>query len=281
MISLLAALLLSAFMSFGAHDDLEVSMLDGIGTALVGVALAVILTTIVTTMPQRLSSRLLLAGAAGVWGGLAAAIAGAGALSNPLTVLAMFGAPLVTTVALVLAIPAARRALIAIPLPLLVGLNVIRLGGVLFVFLAFVGRLSGPFPYIAGWGDFVTGALAIPVAWLAADETQFRGRLIVAWNTFGMLDLIVAVVLGLISRNGSPLQFIHAGVGTAAMQTLPWAFVPTVLVPVFLITHAIIFMRIHAESLDALDQRLPIGELDHGALPDRPFAYPAQRLQSS
>jgi hypothetical protein len=49
MISLLTALLLSAFMFFGAHDDLEVSMLDGIGTALVGVALAVILTTIVTT----------------------------------------------------------------------------------------------------------------------------------------------------------------------------------------------------------------------------------------
>jgi hypothetical protein len=24
--------------------------------------------------------------------------------------------------------------------------------------------LSGPFPHISGWGDFVTGALAIPVA---------------------------------------------------------------------------------------------------------------------
>jgi hypothetical protein len=45
-----------------------------------------------------------------------------------------------------LAIPAARRALNAIPLPLLVGLNVIRLGGVLFVLLALAGRLSGRFP---------------------------------------------------------------------------------------------------------------------------------------
>jgi hypothetical protein len=177
---------------------------------------------------------------------------------------AMFGAPLATTVALVLAVPAARRALSAIPLPLLVGLNVVRLGGVLFVFLALVGRLSGPFPYIAGWGDFVTGALAIPVAWLAASETRVRGRLIVAWNTFGMLDLIVAVVLGLISRNGSPLQFIHAGVGTAAMQNLPWALVPTVLVPVFLVAHAIIFMCIHTGRLEALGQRLiSIGELGH------------------
>lgn len=237
-------------------------MLDVIGTVLVGMAIAVILAAITSTVCLRLSGRLALATAAGAWVGVAAAVAGAGALSNPPTVLAMFGAPIITTVALVRITPGARRALSTIPVPLLVGLNVIRLGGVLFVLLAFAGRLSGPFPYIAGWGDFITGALAIPVAWLAASETRIRDRLIVAWNTFGMLDLIVAVTLGLISRNGSPLQLIHAGVGTAAMQTLPWAFVPTVLVPFFLIVHGIIFSRIRAGSLDKLRQRsIPIGEL--------------------
>ncbi len=101
-----------------------------------------------------------------------------GALANPQTVLAMFGTPLVATGALVLAIPAAPRALNAIPLPLLVGLNVIRLGGVLFVLLALAGRLSGPFPHISGWGDFVTGALANPVAWLALRETRIGDRLL-------------------------------------------------------------------------------------------------------
>jgi hypothetical protein len=35
-------------------------------------------------------------------------------------------------------------------LPLLVGLNVTRLGVVLFVLLALAGRLSGPFPHISG-----------------------------------------------------------------------------------------------------------------------------------
>ena len=73
---------------------------------------------------------------------------------------------------------AAPRALNAIPLPLLVGLNVIRLGGVLFVLLALAGRLSGPFPHISGWGDFVTGALANPVAWLALRETRIGDRLL-------------------------------------------------------------------------------------------------------
>src|SRR5215468_4709682 len=237
-------------------------MLDVFGTILVGVALAVILTAIVTSIPLRLSGRLVVAGAAGAWIGFAGAVAGAGALSNPLTVLAMFGTPLATTAALVFAIPATRRVFSAVPLPLLVGLNVIRLGGVLFVLLAFAGRLSGPFPYLAGWGDFVTGVLAIPVAWSAAGEMRVRDRLIVVWNTFGMLDLIVAVTLGLISRNGSPLQLIHAGVGTAARQDLPWAFVPTVLVPFFLIAHAAIFARMRARSVDSGGQRpISIGDL--------------------
>src|ERR1700746_4014732 len=77
-----------------------------------------------------------------------------------------------------------------------------------------------------------------------------------------MLDLIVAVTLGLISRNGSPLQLIHAGVGTAAIQTLPWAFVPTVLVPFFLFAHGIIFARrTHGPPTRATCSEAPVQRL--------------------
>ncbi len=99
-------------------------------------------------------------------------------------------------------------------MPLLIGLNLIRVGGALFVLLAFAGRLSGPFPYSAGLGDFLTGALAVPVAWLATQPPSNQNRLIAAWNAFGALDLIVAVALGITSRDGSPIQLIYAGVGT-------------------------------------------------------------------
>ena len=237
-------------------------MLDVMGTILVGVAMAVILAGMVTTMPLRLADRLALAGIVGAWVGLVGAVAGAGALSDPVTVLAMFATPLVAIVALVLAFPTVRFALNSVPLPLLVGLNTIRLGGVLFVLLADAGRLAGPFPYVAGWGDFATAALAIPAAWLVASDIGFRRRLIVVWNTFGTLDLIVAVTLGLISRNGSPLQLIHAGVGTAALQSLPWAFVPTALVPFFLVAHGVIFARMLARSADRGGHRqISIGDL--------------------
>lgn len=239
-------------------------MLDTLGWVLASLAMAVILTAVLTTMPLRLPARVVLAGVAGGWVGVAAAVAGSGALSQPATVLALFAAPLISAGLILLAVPAARRAAGAIPLKVLEGLNIVRLGGLLFVFLAFAGRLSGPFPYIAGLGDFVTGALAIPLLWSAVNKRPVQHRWVFAWNAFGMLDLIVAVTLGFISRNGSPLQLIHAGAGSAAMLTLPWAFVPTVLVPFFLIAHSIIFVRLRGRHTKSVGHRPDtIGALSH------------------
>jgi hypothetical protein len=219
-------------------------MLDAIGTMFIGLSMAVILTAVLTTMPLRLSTRLVLAGAAGAWTGVAAATAGSGSLTQPMALPALFTAPLIVTGVIAAAVPAARRVIGAIPLRVLEGINIVRLGGVLFVLLAVVGRLSGPFPYIAGPGDMLTGALAVPIVWSRIKKRPVPDRWVFAWNAFGMLDLVVAVALGVISWNGSPLQLIHAGVGTAALQTLPWALVPTVLVPFFLVSHSIILVRL-------------------------------------
>jgi hypothetical protein len=67
-----------------------------------------------------------------------------------------------------------------------------------------------------------------------------RGRSIRSWNIFGALDLFAAVGFGLTTAQGSPLQILHVGAGSAAMQFLPFALVPTVLVPFYLITHGIV-----------------------------------------
>ena len=52
----------------------------------------------------------------------------------------------------------------AIPTSLLIGLNAMRVLGVLFLLLALDGRLAGPFPFSAGLGDIITGVFAIPLA---------------------------------------------------------------------------------------------------------------------
>ena len=237
-------------------------MLDVVGIVLISVTLAVVLTAIVTSLPLSLSARLILAGAAGAWVSLVVGIVGAGGLSNLLNLLVLFGAPLLVATGVALLAPAARRLASEISTPVLIGLNVFRVLGILFVLLAAAGRLAGPFPYSAGWGDVVTGVLAVPAAWAAARETRRWDGLILAWNAFGMLDLIVAVALGVTSRNGSPIQLIHAGVGTAAITTLPWALIPTVLVPFFLIDHTVIFTRLLARRTSgSAERQAPFGEL--------------------
>jgi hypothetical protein len=227
-------------------------MLDFIGTMVAATVIIVNFTALASTMPIRLGQRLTLAIAAGAWVGLAAALAAAGKLADATSLFPMIGImfalPLCATAGAALLFPAVRTALLAIPMPLLIGLNVSRVFGVLFLLLAEVGRLSGPFPLFAGWGDIVTGALAIPVAWLAVAASAKHDGIVTAWNVFGALDLIVAVALGITSTNGSPLQLFHAGVGSAAMQSLPFSLVPTVLVPFYLIGHAIVFAQLRARA---------------------------------
>jgi hypothetical protein len=59
-------------------------------------------------------------------------------------------------------------------LPVLVGVNAARLGGVFFLLLYADGRLSAPFAPSAAFGDMITGALAIPLAAVLAAGLHLR-----------------------------------------------------------------------------------------------------------
>lgn len=217
-------------------------MLDVFGHAAGMTAIFVDLVAIVSVVPMTPRRRLIAAGATGAWVGLATALSAAGALAyspgQPVPLVGVFFAtPPVAATALWLGSAKFRAALLSIPMPLLIGLNALRVIGVLFLALTAVGRLSGPFPYSAGLGDIITGVIAIPLALRVA-----RGEpaSIALWNAFGALDLFAAVGLGLTSAEGSPLQILNVGVGSQAMQSLPFSLVPTILVPFYLITHAVV-----------------------------------------
>jgi hypothetical protein len=155
-------------------------------------------------------------------------------------------APLVAA-AVAMAWPAARSALLGLPTPLLIGLNIGRVFAVLFLLLEAQGRLAGPFPFFAAWGDIITGALALPLMFVAAGAKHSFA--IAAWNLFGTADLALAIFLGMTSSEGSSLQLFHSPPGSDAMQYLPWSFVPTVLVPLWLIIHAAIFAQLSARGV--------------------------------
>jgi hypothetical protein len=226
-------------------------MLNLAGAILGMMAIAINLVAVTSALSGSLALRLSLAAIVGAWVGLASGLGSAGDLAfspdQPVPLVGvLFAMPLLVLGALVLTSPRVRSALLAVPMPLLIGLNALRLLGVLFLLLAAAGRLSGPFPYSAGLGDMITGAFAIPLALSVARSRKRPVSAIARWNIFGTLDLIAAVALGITSAAGSPLQVIHAGVGSEAMQHLPFCLVPTVLVPFYLITHAVIAAQLRA-----------------------------------
>jgi hypothetical protein len=226
-------------------------MLNLVGSMAGMMAIAANLVAISTCLPLSLRHRVTLAAAIGAWVGLASGLGAAGLLAfapdRPVPLVGVLCAfPPLIVGGFALADPKIRQALLNIPTHVLIGLNGFRTLGALFLFLAAAGRLSGPFPYLAGFGDILTGLFALPLALAVARGVAPPRRTVALWNLFGTIDLVAAVGLGLLSAKGSPLQLIHTGVGSEAMQQLPYCLVPTVLVPFYLITHGVIAAQLTA-----------------------------------
>jgi hypothetical protein len=146
-----------------------------------------------------------------------------------------------------------REAMASVPLSALVAVNVGRIGGVFFVLLYADGQLSAPFAPSAGWGDVITGMLAVPLIIVARARSGRWLSAVAFWNGFGAIDLIVAISLGLLSAPGTPFRLFLEGPGTFAMTQLPWLMIPTMLVPLFLLIHLTI-----AAKLRSLGRPLPV-----------------------
>jgi len=223
-------------------------MLDFVGTVATATMIVLFVATVVLGMDAPRSAKLWVAAIAGLWAGLCAAAGAAGwlAINKPFPLVGPFVAAPLLAAAVAATFPTARRAMLSLPMPMMVGLNTGRVLGFLFLMLAAEGRLAGPFPYSAAWGDMITGAVALLLAF--AGVTGRSPLLLGAWNLFGLADLVLAIGLGVTSGEASPLQIFHVGPGSAAMQFMPWSLIPTVLVPAWIILHGIMFTKIRALS---------------------------------
>ena len=224
-------------------------MLELIGTTVLTAAIAVILNATITTMPLTPAQKLASVSIAGLWIGFAIALATTGiyaAAATPVPVVGiMVVLPLIMTGVAALLSAGVRETLLALPVPLLLGLNALRiLPGAFILLLASQGKLSGPFPQSAGWGDIIVGVIAVPL--MLTPLRSFAGSrgALLAWNILGTLDLLEAVAIGVLWAPGPPLQIYGGTVGSTAMWSLPWSTIPTLLVPFYFVTHGIIFARL-------------------------------------
>jgi hypothetical protein len=187
-------------------------MLDFLGTVVTAALMVLVVNALTTFMDASRASRITLAAVIGVWIGLAAAAAGAGwlTISRPVPVVGLFVAVPLLAAAIATTWPAARKAMLSMPTAVMVALNIVRVFAVMFLMLATAGRLTGPFPYSAAWGDIITGVVAVPVLWLLKGGGARYNTAIAAWNLFGAADLVLAIAFGVTSAEGSPCSCSRA-----------------------------------------------------------------------
>lgn len=197
---------------------------------------------------------------------VAAIAAGVSGLVNtpgqpPFFLVAFVGVPILTGVAGYALSPAFRAWTGRLSLTWLVGLHLWRFVGLGFVLGWLVGRLPGGFAIPEGLGDIVAAAGALALLPSLRRGTASRTWLLV-WNTFGLVDLVSALTVGLLYSNGPLGVLSRGGVTTEPMVLFPVSLIPTFFVPLFILIHLLTFARIsnrHTVS-DATD---PTGRTAH------------------
>lgn len=128
--------------------------------------------------------------------------------------------------------------LAATPPSWLVGLQVYRIFGGIFLVSWSRGAISGTFAMPAGMGDILVGVLALPVAYLLRADTPNARRIAIAWNILGLVDFAVAVGIGLLSAPG-PLQVIVPDRPNVQLGTFPTVMIPAFAVPSSILLHVL------------------------------------------
>ena len=113
----------------------------------------------------------------------------------PLVPVAIF-LPIVVGVPILLRSKRIGEVLDAMPTSWLVGLQVYRILGGIFLVGWARGVIPSLFALPAGIGDVTTGLLALPVAYSLASRNGDAARAGIAWNIFGLADFTIAVGIG-------------------------------------------------------------------------------------
>jgi hypothetical protein len=161
--------------------------------------------------------------------------------------------PLAVLLPVLIALPLLLRsgniaaALDAVPPSWLIGLQVYRVLGGAFLLRWAAGQLPGEFALPAGTGDFLTGALALPVAFYVhsrARGSRFAGY---AWNALGILDLCLAVTMGALTTPG-PTQLLAFDRPNLGIGAYPLVTIPAFAVPLSLILHGLSLWQLRRGS---------------------------------
>jgi hypothetical protein len=134
-----------------------------------------------------------------------------------------------------------------IPLRLLLGFQVFRVGVELSLHHLWSLGLAPRIMTLEGGNIEILVAVTAPVAAFLVSRRPAGRRIAWAWNLVGLLSLGNVVTRAVLSAPG-PLQLIHAEVPDLAILTYPFTFVPGFMAPLALTLHILAFRALRASS---------------------------------
>jgi hypothetical protein len=161
----------------------------------------------------------------------------------PLVLLTFFLVPIAGFLTAYLTSGSFRAFTETIPLSLLVGSHLWRFVGIVFVVGWLERTLAAGFGIPAGFGDIIVALGALLLLPRIRNGTATRGWLM-AWNVFGILDLVAAITLGLLYSESALGRLSSTTSNTRLLTAFPLSVIPTFFVPLFILMHGLLFKRI-------------------------------------
>lgn len=142
--------------------------------------------------------------------------------------------------------PQFRQLIGAMTTQWLVGLEVYRMGGVVFLAYYVAGHVPGWWGVSTGIADLIIGIAALPIAWGLAHATGWAYPAAIVWNLLGLADIIHAI--GYVCVIFFGLSNVYPA--PALIGQHPLALIALFQVPLALIIHGTVLRRLSRQPVD-------------------------------
>lgn len=159
---------------------------------------------------------------------------------RPPGMLLLVGPVFAALILIVGVLPAGRRLAATLPVSLLIGLQVFRVGPELTIDELHHQGLAPQLLTLPGGNVELLVALSAPIlAWIATRGAVGR-RVALGWNVLGLLSLLNVAARSVLSAPG-PLNLIHAEVPNVAFANFPFGLIPGFMAPLAFAMHILAF----------------------------------------
>jgi hypothetical protein len=153
------------------------------------------------------------------------------------------GVPLLAGLAVILTSRRLGEVMARVPQSWIIGVQLYRVVGGVFLYLYAHNLLPGEFALPAGIGDILVGIAAPVVAYAVARGYAVSRGLTIAWNIAGIGDLAVAVAAGFLSTPGL-YQRLSLDAPNTLISAYPLVMIPLFAVPLSIFLHVISLRRV-------------------------------------